>query len=403
MEFIRGGVCDGNYNFIAGLTRNKNRVINYSCNSSYAITEAVDYVDEEVIFGGVFINHFGHLMVECLSRLWYMIENRDDKRRIVILTIPEQKPFLQDFFKILGIEAERFEVVNKPVRYKKIIVPEETIFLWSGFYKQYISIYDAIKQKLKNADTPSKLYLTRTKLGKKDSVNEEFFENFFSQRGYTVVSTEQLSVEKQIELIANAKSVVCTEGTLSHFVLFANCDAEFVILRRTETDILLPQIIINQAKNMPNITYIDVTYNLLPSKHSGGVSLYGPTKFFIQWLDDKHISYSEGELNFSVREYCYDYLVYWCSNYSKQKKFNDIYGMDLYDVLNSMEKVIFDKELDSKKYKSKSKQENELLKEKIKEQEKKINELSAKIQEYEDIKPKKKDSIRMYIKRKFSV
>ena len=69
-----GGVCDADLNFIDG----HNDVItdpwsgNYVLNGAYAVEpEEIIESDDEVIYGGALIYHFGHFLTESLARMWF--------------------------------------------------------------------------------------------------------------------------------------------------------------------------------------------------------------------------------------------------------------------------------------------------------------------------------------------
>ena len=74
-----GGVCDQDFNFVAGYTRfnpvKKNSAwINVQ--GSYEVArEDIFQLDEDVIFGGMLTGHFGHFVTECWSRLWFVIQS----------------------------------------------------------------------------------------------------------------------------------------------------------------------------------------------------------------------------------------------------------------------------------------------------------------------------------------
>ena len=314
-----GGVIDSSHRFVAGLEREKGKRINFSCVEAYSVLdEKIDYRNEKVIFGGVFIKYFGHLMTECLSRLWYIISNPSDLP-IVILTIPGHEKFAMDFFELLNIDLSRIEIVTKITCFQTIIVPEQSIYLWSGYHEEYISIYEKMRSNVL-AGKYKKIYLTRTKLDKNDGVNEEFFEQFYKQRGFQIIAPEQYTIKEQVSIMAGAKEIVCTEGTLSHLVLFAQQGVNLTLLRRTNSLILFPQIMINKIKEC-NFSYIDVTHNLLPTKHVGGTFLYGPTEYFIQYLNRNNITYTDEDIRCEISHQVYKYLQKWCSNYGKIQNF----------------------------------------------------------------------------------
>lgn len=213
--------------------------------------------------------------------------------------------------------------------------------------------YDRIIDKVPKMNY-DKIYLTRSHLKKSDGINEEYFEKFFRKRGYVVIAPEEYSLEEQVGMLNSAKDVICTMGTLSHLCLFCKEGTNLTILRRYDNSMLLPQTLINQLKNL-NVYYVDATYNFLPTQHSGGVFLYGPTKYFRNYLDKRNFEYDEEELFFDLKEYAYEYIVKWRTNYLNVKNFNEIADRDMVDVINSISRALGEPEISRKKYISKLK------------------------------------------------
>lgn len=90
-----GGVCNSKFEHIAGVERESKKSKGfpgyYGMANSYTVEDSELQKDEEsVIFGGALIGHFGHFMLESISaRLWYVISNPDDLRKIVFVSIKE--------------------------------------------------------------------------------------------------------------------------------------------------------------------------------------------------------------------------------------------------------------------------------------------------------------------------
>lgn len=346
--------------------------MNYACLDGYDFEqENVLDLNETLIFGGVILKHFGHLMTECLSRLWFILENEKyQNTKIGVLTLPNQEDFIFDFFRLCGIERDRVVIITSILHVKKIVVPEQSVELWRGYRSKYTSIYEYMAKKA-GRKSYKKIFLTRTAFSKKDSVNEEFFDTFYKKREYEIVSPEKFSIEEQIAYIAGADEIVCTEGTLSHLSLFAKEGAKVIIFRRDDDVCLIPQMIVNQAKNL-DITYIDTTFNFLPTKHNNGCYFYGATSEFIDYLIAAGIEYREEEVKFEIDKYCYEYIKLWCKNFNAKKNFNDISEYDLVDILNRMNRVFGCSKLSRKEFITKDKKREANLKEQIKEYQKEI-------------------------------
>ena len=345
-----GGVCDEEFNFIAGLKRKEKEVINMSCESAYVLDEEDELVkrNETVVFGGVLIDFFGHFFLESLSRLWWIVENKCDYK-IACVVLGKYKNFFDSFFKLLEID-DRIVIIDKPTLYQEIIIPDETIYFNSGYKNHYESIYSKIMSNIK-AKRVRKIYLTRTKLADKDCLNEEYFERFYKKRGYKIIAPEQYSIEEQLGFMKGAGEVVCTIGTLSHLLLFARPNTKLVLLNRTVMNPMIPQLIINQVKNL-DFYEIDVSFNFLPVKHGERAFLLGPTKYWRAYLDSVGEEYSEDEMVMDMNKFAYDYLLRWCKVFSSPKKWRlGLTKYDNFDILNALSKALYDKPLSRKDYK----------------------------------------------------
>lgn len=346
-----GGVCDSDFTFISGMCRNVNKpIFNYSCYCSYEVErEELKYSDETVIYGGVAINHFGHTMLECLSRLWWVIENPKSKYKIIFLSTVPGKSYIYPFAEMMGISKDRIVLLDSPTQFKKVIVPDETIHSQSGYRDKYMLPYNKIRENIEPS-IHKKIYFTRSALARHDTVNEEYFEEFYRQRGFHVVSPEKLPIEEQIALAVGADEVACVLGTLSHFALFCKPGTKYTLLTRQYLNTLPAQMIINDASNV-DYSIVDVSANFLPTKHTGGVFLLGPTRFWVDYLKDKNISFSEEEAYFRLEYFCYQYLLMWTNTYAKEKNFGSIKDFNIQHVVNTLRRV-FPEETTKLPYKS---------------------------------------------------
>ena len=382
-----GGVCDSNFNFIAGFLRNgkysKERPGYYGVGSCYYVDKKkLKVIDETVIFGGIIVGHFGHFILEGMSRLWWCINNINCNYKIVFTTILGKPSWIWDFFELLQINKERIVFLNEAKIFKKIIIPEESVHSWKEYTNEYLLPYREIcKNAVKNsADiiTSKKIYLTRTaferKTGSNDCYNEIFFENFYSKKGYKVVSPEELSIKDQVRMMMEAEDVVTTLGSISHLILFCKQNINVTILTRVDNDTLLPQCLINQAVKA-NWCFVDVSLNFLYANRTYGVNQLGVTEYWKEYVKYKFNCSEEQED--TIQTSCYNYIRKWCEYYSKRENFCKIENLDISDFIYRMCLVLCNKKIDFKEYRTKpSKQE--LLHA--------INKLEDKIKEEENIK-----------------
>lgn len=350
-----GGVCDNQYKFLAGLVRNERDLhFNYTNIRSYPKVSVEQYIDEDTIFGGEIIDLFGHMLTETLCRCWYLLQENISNKILFTTITPKIPEVFYEFLHLLGINKEQIIIVCKVTQVKSILIPDQALILHSWYRDEWTDVYYHMGQnalaKLNQTVFPNKVYLTRSQLAKKDCIGEEYFENFYKKRGYEVVAPEKLSLAEQIGLIFNAKEIVCTIGTLSHMILFAREETHLILLmRNNEIGAVRPQILINQAKKI-NYDIIDVTMNILPTTHAGGVFYIGPTKHWLSYLNENNISYTEEEGQFNYNE-LYEYFCIYARDYVPNSyRYGRIKERDITDVIIQMNRVLLDKSIPRAKY-----------------------------------------------------
>lgn len=345
----RGGACDEAGNFVGGWSRRQDREMNKSCLRAYEVPEGeIRTVSGTAVFGGVVDGHFGHFFSEGLSRLWWVMQHPGEYDRLVFAITTEIPGWINDLYALMEIPPEKVEYVEVPTRYDMLIVPDETMYLWSGYRTELNYVYDTIAERLPKSPY-EKVYFTRTQFEKQDCLNEIYFENYFREQGYHVAAPEKLPIAEQFALAAGAKEIACCCGTLSHFVLFSKPGTRLIILNRTTDHFLIPQLVIDQLRQI-DATMIDVSRNYLPVKHNRGCFLLEPTPCWNRYLSS--VGQEPVELSEEERaKNAYLFLRCWHENYLKKNAFSTLQDYDAGDLLDSMDRAMDGPGVDRKAYK----------------------------------------------------
>lgn len=336
-----GGVCDNNFNFVAGYKRLnplKGKKSWIDVDSAYEVArEDIVELDEDVIFGGILNGHFGHFLMENWCRLWYVLQHPELKSKIFFVPTSHggYKPWFDEFFRLMGIDLERIVYVKQPTQCRYVIIPDQAQYCWDGFTKNWLLPFQAIKSHVKPGNV-KKLYLTRTKFKHKARhfYNEEYFEDFFAARGFKVVAPEKLSAEEQISLVMGADEIAATLGTLTHFAMFCKPTAKFIMFPRLTNDETPFQHIIN--KIFGNYYIVEVAKNFMYSDYGNCECLIGSTKYWKEFVadyfgedipEDDDSSYLGASLD--------KYIDGWCRKYigAQSENFNIVTG-SLRDMCN---------------------------------------------------------------------
>ena len=353
IQAIHEGVYDANGSYIDGFAIQRR----HSMSSSIASAElhAIAYEDAAVVYGGYIWNHYGHMLTESLSRMWWFLEN-PDKRYKYVFTSWDNIIDNYEFFNMLGLRESDIVLLKKPMRFKSVIVPECAMDRRKVFKDKAVNIYNFLRDSVKPAKY-EKIYLTRTKFENNFVniiVNEEYFENYYRSLGYEIISPEQLPIKEQISIMAGATKVVCTGGTLHHQILFCQEGIDITVLIRTEVKKNKTiYFVINQMRKA-RCTFIDVSMNFLPSRFNFSCFLLMPTIYWKQYIGEQAATASDSVSVSIPPHLVLEYIEKWTKmitelspNILKQKysKFT------LADIIISLNKYILGNELDEPKKK----------------------------------------------------
>ncbi len=236
--------------------------------------DSMEVRHQRVMYLGRLWNHWGHFLMDLVSRLWYAIEREPN----ILIAYDGQGSIngaYADFFCLAGLRPEQFVQVTTPTRFDEVVVPECTHVPGRYVYPAFARIFDHVAQAaLQRAPhaTPyegRRVYLTRTGIRKKlpTELGEKSIENLCSSNGFAVVSPEKLALEEQIVAIRQAAEVACLSGTLPHTMMFAKDGAKLTIFRKSNKPVYR-QFSVDQVRKL-DVTHVDAHFSPRPVGPSG--------------------------------------------------------------------------------------------------------------------------------------
>lgn len=216
------------------------------------------------VYAGLAIRPFGHVLIEFLSRLWW-IENIDDLAGMRLLVQPYlglnsptvalprylkglitwvnpdanarflQTPWLGGFLELLGLSPRQITFVPaKGARIESLTVASPVISINGAAHAAFPRIYNRIADRVCGDSRPDgrRVYLSRAKLksNKRMAVNEARLEALLSEHGFSVVYPERLPLADQIRLMRNADVVAGCGGSAMHMLCFARPGTRALVL-----------------------------------------------------------------------------------------------------------------------------------------------------------------------------
>ena len=279
--------------------------------------------NKKAIFLGVCHKHWGHFLIEGMSRLWAILNTNKyvDYDLCYVLWNESSFPnYMKEVFSLLGINWANIKIIDHPVQYDEIVIPQISSKLdlfWTDEYKLTI-------EKIKESLTPvqgGKYYLTRTSfvdiiLGEKD------IENVFKKNGYSVISPETLPILEQLSIFAGADELVSVSGTSAHNMLFAKDSAQCAILERMHFP-NRTQAVINHMLQA-EISVIKANDSFLPSHINRGPFLLTITPWLLQYFEEHKLKYSAEDIINSSR-YLPAYVKLWSCMYKKDTTYETLF------------------------------------------------------------------------------
>ena len=183
------------------------------------------------IYLGHYGTHYGHFLLETLSRFWALAYGGPNDRVVFHPFTPAgslQVPFLpaEICFACFGVDRERVLLVDRPMRFEQLVVPTSLVEINNDADDDQIAVYRRIAafcaERYAEPDPSPRLYLSRTQLdGYRPIANEEEVEALFASLGFAIVYPERHHFGCQVALYRGAHILAGVTGSALHNTVFA--------------------------------------------------------------------------------------------------------------------------------------------------------------------------------------
>ena len=205
-----------------------------------------EYVDQDVVYFGMYFNHWGHFLIDLMGRLWYFAQGKGKGLKLAYLGEEEPRGTFLQIFQLLGLNQEDLIHITKPTRFRKVIVPEFSCKSCEWYSDEYRGIFDAMIRQVEQEDyEPEKLkqlqkvYFARTSFGKAKATEfgEDLIVEWMKSNGFTPIAPETLSVRDQIYVWNRAEEIACLDGSIPMSLAFsANQNLKLTVLHKTSLE-----------------------------------------------------------------------------------------------------------------------------------------------------------------------
>lgn len=297
------------YDLSGSIVNDVNSNINYENRLDIKLEQQskLNCYEKPILYLGAIPNCWGHFITDGLSKMWFLLSShyqtlKDGCEVFVVIPYYDKEEIprpLQNIINLLLGYNIQIKNITESRIYKEVYIPENSLFIKNGCRRYTKLYYDTVNQLISRVDirkykTYDKIYLSRSNWV---HVNPDFgetdIEKSFNKVGYNSISPEKYSINEQIALFYNAKSIVSTSGSLAHNSLFCKEGTEIIVLRKCSSDSLDYQQMIDQMKNH-NVTYIDCNLTLFVDQNVG----LGP---FFLYINDKLVSFFKDKYSFNIK------------------------------------------------------------------------------------------------------
>jgi hypothetical protein len=284
------------------------------------IPDNIEYDDREVMWGGMLIFHYGHFILQCTTRLYYYIKNRDKIKYVIFVSKNNSLPsYINEFFSLINLPHEKIILIDEFRQFKRIICPSISSIYYGDYTKDFLLPFQECSKKIEPSGY-EKVYLTRKYWhGANKCFGEECIEKVFNLNGFKSVSLEKLSLMEQISIFKSAKIMAGINGTSFHNTLFSAPGQKLIMLNRNEE--FDSQYIINQVVKAYWFV-IKVHLNPRPVSHSNGPFIVGVTEYLKEFLKDHGLK--DFGIKFNPNKYLKSFLNRYCENYSNPSHYNEL-------------------------------------------------------------------------------
>ena len=216
--------------------------------------DSIKYVDEDVVFLGAMSGHYGHFIMEGLSRLWYFLDPKHSHLKAVYISEVMNNRFI-GLFSLFGLQDTDITEVSETTQFRNVFVPEQSIRLHDYYHPLYRKTIERIKKNVKSGGA-KKVFFSKRLCKSGRAIGEGVIESIFKKNGYVVFNPEKLTLYETISILKGCDCFVASSGTNIHNSIFIGDNKTTVCLNRSEHFHPI-QIMIDRMKGLQS-SYIDI-------------------------------------------------------------------------------------------------------------------------------------------------
>lgn len=259
----------------------------------------IEYPNQTVLFAGYLDPHWGHFLMDSLSRLWPVFSSNIIFHKIIFASpfksIKDYAPNIREALHLAGIE-DKIELINTPHRFANLAISQRAISPRHFACQEANLVFDAIRQcalrdktEEKEIQTTRGIFMSRSHLPKA-SANEpgiKWLDKYFENNDFEVIYPERLSLSELIVKMHGAETVIAMSGSLPHNLVFGRSGTRTWIIEKTPV-INNYQVGIDRLREL-DVTYIDASALIWTTSAGLGPFIVYPNALFCKFANSENL------------------------------------------------------------------------------------------------------------------
>jgi capsular polysaccharide biosynthesis protein len=206
---------------------------------SVRVNQQAERLEGRWLYGGHWMQHFGHFVAETMTTLWPEPGETGDVVGLVFhkyLKRPwAEEPWQRRLLELAGRGGLPVRVVDGrgARRVESLVVPGRAVVAHGWAHPQAQEVWERVVTPFRGRGGPRRVFLSRTghnaarrseghrSAGRSTPAWDAAADRVFAEAGFAVVWPEQLVVDEQLALVADAKVVAGASGSALHLSAFA--------------------------------------------------------------------------------------------------------------------------------------------------------------------------------------
>lgn len=184
------------------------------------------------LFVGAANNHFGHTLLEGMTRLWALefVDRQLAEDLQFIVYEDSHRQFTLDLLELAGVPTDRIVSASPHDIVEKLVVPDAAMRTHRSITLFQAKVWNDMAAKVESAVPFRRVYLSRRGAKDRRLKNEASIERSFAKNGYDIVVPEELSIRDQIRLARESISLAGCVGSQMYLACFQQTGARNIVM-----------------------------------------------------------------------------------------------------------------------------------------------------------------------------